>query len=86
MSALTAKEHKLYTTEELERLSGQGHHYELIRGELVAMTPAGPTHGNATQRLARYTGNYIEAHDLGEDFEENADILQDLWSYLEAVR
>jgi Uma2 family endonuclease len=34
------------------------------------MSPPGMEHARKTQRLGRYTGNFIEEHGLGEDFAE----------------
>ena len=38
---------------------------ELIYGELIMMSPAGPEHGVVAARIARLIGNYVEDHDLG---------------------
>jgi len=59
---------KLYTAEDLERLSVQGCRYELIQGELRTMSPTGGAHGNATDRLAAYARMYIDEAGLGECF------------------
>jgi Uma2 family endonuclease len=39
---------------------------ELVRGELITMTPAGDLHGRIGMRLAIKLGSYIEQHRLGE--------------------
>jgi Uma2 family endonuclease len=57
-----------YTAEDLERLSAEGHRYELIRGVLKPMSPAGGRHGSATGRLSTPLQAHIEEHDLGEYF------------------
>jgi Uma2 family endonuclease len=67
-SVLPEQDKKLYTAEDLERLSAEGFHYELIRGELFEMTPPGGTHGSATERLSARATVYNLDHDLGEGF------------------
>ncbi len=57
---------KKWTAEDLMALAGDENHYELIRGELMMMGPAGPRHGKFASRLDRAIGNHVEAHDLGE--------------------
>jgi Uma2 family endonuclease len=57
---------KKWTAEDLLALAGDENRYELVRGELVMMTPAGPKHGKFASRLDRAIGNYVETHNLGE--------------------
>lgn len=38
---------------------------ELIYGELVMMSPAGPQHGAVSARIARILDAFVEKHDLG---------------------
>jgi Uma2 family endonuclease len=60
-------ETKLMTADELLAMPDDGaHRYELVRGELVEMSPAGWNHGVIANRIARHLGNYVEAHNLGE--------------------
>ncbi|HLK59974.1 MAG TPA: Uma2 family endonuclease [Chthonomonadaceae bacterium] len=66
MSAQTIVPRKLYTAEDLEQLAAQGYRYELIRGELIEMPPAGFPHGIYTDRLTGYLRVYMDEHDLGE--------------------
>ena len=66
MSVRSISPIKLTTAEDLERLSLQGGHYELIRGELIEMSPAGFPHGIFTDRLTGYLRVYMDAHNLGE--------------------
>lgn len=40
--------------------------YELIRGELYPIMPAGTLHGIVTHRLSRLVGNFVDENDLGE--------------------
>ena len=59
---------KLYTAEDLEQLSAQGHRYELVRGALQPMSPTSEEHGNATYLLTLYLGLFIEEHQLGRGY------------------
>jgi Uma2 family endonuclease len=58
----------LHTAQDLERLSAQGYHYELIKGELHEMAPPGGTHGSTTSRLSVFVGSLVIDKDLGETF------------------
>jgi len=53
------------TAAELVQLSRDGWRYELVKGELHKMAPAGFEHGTIVQRLAGRLGQYVETHDLG---------------------
>jgi len=53
------------TAADLLRLPADGRRYELIRGELRQMAPAGPTHGRLAMRIAAYLFQHVEAHHLG---------------------
>ncbi len=57
---------KAWTAQDLLALAGDENRYELVRGELMMMTPAGPKHGNFAARLVIAIGNYVETHNLGE--------------------
>jgi len=56
------------TAEELLAMPDSGSRYELVRGELRMMAPAGGRHGRIAQRLLRRIGNFVEEHRLGETF------------------
>jgi Uma2 family endonuclease len=80
-----------YTAEDLERLSTAGYRYELVRGELKAMSPAGGRHGSRTKRLDHWLSSHVYQHDLGECFtaetgfliEQDPDtVLAPDWAYL----
>jgi len=68
MSAATLTASKVFTARDLEGLSAQGYHYELIQGELHSMVPPGGMHGSSTSRLSIFAGRLIIDQDLGETF------------------
>jgi Uma2 family endonuclease len=53
------------TAADLLRLPADGRRYELIRGELRQMTPAGSMHGRLVMRIAARLFHHVEAHNLG---------------------
>jgi Uma2 family endonuclease len=53
------------TAEELMRLPDDSMCHELIKGELLTMSPPGDLHGAATMNLMLLLGNYIKEYDLG---------------------
>lgn len=57
---------KKWTAEDLLALAGDENRYELVRGELMMMAPAGPRHGKFAARLVLAIGNHVEAQDLGQ--------------------
>ncbi|RMF33196.1 MAG: Uma2 family endonuclease [Chloroflexi bacterium] len=59
------QEKVLVTAEELWRMPTSGRRYELVRGELVEMTPVGPRHGRIAVRIARRLDEFVDAHGLG---------------------
>jgi Uma2 family endonuclease len=56
----------LMTAAQLEALPSDDFRYELIRGELFQMSPAGREHGKIALIFARHFSTFIELHDLGE--------------------
>ena len=58
----------LQTAADLERLSSQGFHYELIKGELRPMSPSGGPHGDATSRVSFYVNGLVYAEERGLTF------------------
>jgi Uma2 family endonuclease len=55
------------TAEELLAMPDDGfHHYELVKGELITMSPAGELHGQTITRLIIHLGSYVQANRLGE--------------------
>lgn len=65
MSAQTISPEIIYTEADLERLSLEGLRYELIRGELIEMPPAGFYHGALTDLLTSRVSVYVQDNDLG---------------------
>ena len=63
MATTTAK---LMTAEELFAMPDDGYHYELIRGELVRMAPAGFYHGVNGNRIVSTLIPHVSANKLGE--------------------
>ena len=61
-------EPELYSETDFEQLCAQGERYELIRGELKTMAPAGADHGNVTMELSALVSAYIITHKLGKVF------------------
>lgn len=55
----------LMTAEELLTLPDDGHSYELVKGELRMMTPAGFEHARIAGRIAVLIGQYANLHELG---------------------
>lgn len=53
------------TAEELLRVPDDGFRYELVRGELRRMTPAGNVHGRIAMRVAWPLAQYVEVNRLG---------------------
>ena len=62
----------LMTAAELLAMPDDGFHfYELVKGELITMAPAGAEHGAIGSRTCRRISSFVEANDLGVVF--NAD-------------
>ena len=60
---------KVYTAEDLWRLShraGEHKRYELLRGELIEMSPTGETLGILTAWLSYLILGYVDSNSLGE--------------------
>jgi Uma2 family endonuclease len=53
------------TAEDLLRLPRGTWRYELVRGELRRMSPAGHAHGRVAARLTASLGSFVDEHDLG---------------------
>lgn len=68
MATATLTKPTLHTAEDLERLSDQGDHYELVQGEFRTMAPPGGPHGGTTFRLTALVGMVVIDKDLGQAF------------------
>lgn len=55
----------LFTADELLHRPKDGFRYELIRGELHQMSPAGFEHGQISARIVIHLGQFVEYHQLG---------------------
>ena len=55
-----------WTAADLLALVDDEHRYELVRGDLIMMSPASPVQGRYATRLAHALYDYVDAHDLGE--------------------
>lgn len=56
------------TAEELIRLPDNGLRYELVKGEIVRMAPAGSNHGEIAMRLGWRLAKFVEENGLGKVF------------------
>jgi Uma2 family endonuclease len=56
------------TADELLRMPDDGHRYELIRGEIVRMSPAGQQHGHIAATLLLSLGQHVRSHRLGRTY------------------
>jgi Uma2 family endonuclease len=60
-----ATANQLITADELLRMPDDGYRYELVRGELRKMAPAGYLHGRLAINFTIPLGAYVRAHNLG---------------------
>jgi Uma2 family endonuclease len=58
----------LMTAKDLLNLPEDGWKYELVRGELVRLSPGKPKHGKTIAKMARIIGNFVETHQLGTTY------------------
>ena len=61
----TQTERRLMTAEELFNMPDDGFSYELVRGELRKMAPAGSEHGDISSDMHLSLGAYVRANNLG---------------------
>jgi Uma2 family endonuclease len=54
------------TADELFWMPDDGMRHELVKGELLTMSPAGAEHGGITSRINHSLVSHVEAHGLGE--------------------
>lgn len=55
-----------WTITDLLALSGAEQSYELVRGDLLMMSPASPVQGRYASRIDRALGAFVDEHGLGE--------------------
>ncbi len=58
----------LHTADELLGMPDDGFRYELVRGELIKMAPAGSQHGRMAINVALELGPFVQANGLGTVF------------------
>ena len=58
----------LLNAEELLRLSTTGRRYELVKGELFEMAPAGGRHGGVAMQIGTLLNTHVRAHRFGRVF------------------
>jgi Uma2 family endonuclease len=58
----------LMTADELLRLPAGRFRYELVKGELLTMSPAGEEHGAVIMNLAVPLGHFVKANKLGRAY------------------
>ena len=66
MSLVSTLKPKLHTARDVERLDAQGQRYELIRGELLPMSPTSGEHGRETMTIAAIIWNFVDEQNLGD--------------------
>jgi Uma2 family endonuclease len=64
-------ERKIWTEAEFMALSADGHHYELVDGELVDMGDSGAKHGHICSLLMITLGSYVHSQKLGAMFDSS---------------
>jgi len=55
----------LVTAEEFARIPNDDHHYELVEGRVIRMSPPGIRHGLVSTRIAFLLSQHIEVHHVG---------------------
>jgi Uma2 family endonuclease len=57
------------TADELLAMPDDGtHRYELVKGELIAMSPSGELHSRIAARIHTHLGAHVRQHKLGETY------------------
>ena len=59
---------QVMTADELFEMPHEGFRYELVKGELIKMSPAGSEHGAIIVKLTVRLGHHVEANKLGVCF------------------
>lgn len=55
----------LMTADDLFQLADDGYKYELVKGELIRMPPAGAEHGSIATNVGSLLKSHVKAHNLG---------------------
>ena len=72
---------RLMTADELLDMPDDGYRYELIRGELIQMSPAGHAHGNFAANVSGPLWVYVRANDLGKVYAAETGYILDIDSH-----
>ena len=59
---------ELVTAEALEQMPMADAHIELVRGEIVSMSPAGPEHGEIALNIGSFVREFLRKHRLGKAY------------------
>ena len=59
---------QLITAKEFEQMTFDDAHVELVRGEIVQMTPAGGNHGEVALAIGALIRTYVRQHQLGKAY------------------
>ena len=66
---------RLVTADEIIDMPDDGYKYELVRGELQKMAPAGARHGRSAGKVSRSLMNHVATNNLGEVYIAEAGFL-----------
>jgi Uma2 family endonuclease len=64
-----------YTIEDLDTLTAAGQDYELLRGQLIEVSPTGWDHGDSVAEILALLRMYVKANQLGKVTTKNGFIL-----------
>jgi Uma2 family endonuclease len=70
-----ATDASLMTADQLLAMPTDGYRYELVRGELVQMSPAGRKHGSIGESFSAYFAYHVLKHRLGEVYSSDTGFL-----------
>jgi Uma2 family endonuclease len=59
---------RIQTAEQLLQMPSDGNRYELVKGVLKMMSPAGGRHGRIAARIGKLLANHVDDHQLGCTF------------------
>jgi Uma2 family endonuclease len=75
LAEVTKTTKKLVTSEVLWNMGAEGEQYELVKGELVEMTPPGGIHGSMAIELGSLLQNFVKQRKLGKVMVESGYLL-----------